>query len=186
MPTVLRASLTGAPAGALIFLPSTVRFTSAIRVVPASRRLSPGRARPGTHPQTKNPRAFARNRGGETPALHEYWLRRALVLERAGPSFQMIFKFLAELFHEGDHRHRGRITQRTECSSQHVFRQILHVVDVFLHAPTRMEPNQRFLQPVCSLAAGNAPSATFVLVKFHRAEREFHDALRVVDDHHAA
>src|ERR1700721_3896151 len=142
MPTVLQASMSSVPPGAVIFLPSTVRFTSAIRAVPAPRRLPPGRPPPDTHPQTKTPRAFARNRAGETPALHEYWLRRALVLERAGPSFQMIFKFLAELFHEGDHRHRGPIPQRTECSSQHVFRQILDVGDVFLHAPTRMAPNQ--------------------------------------------
>ena len=81
--------------------------------------------------------------------------------------------------YERNRRHRRRIAQRTERPTQHVFRQVLNVVDVFLHAAAGMKTHQRLLQPVRALAAGNAPSAALVLVELHRPQRELHDALLV-------
>ena len=49
-----------------------------------------------------------------------------------------------------------------------------------------METDQRFFQPVGAFAARDAPSAAFVLVELHGAQRKFHDAGRVVEHDHAA
>src|SRR6266571_5377939 len=128
MPTFLQASISSVPARAVSFLPSTVRFTSAMGI---------------------NVR-------------------------------------MPELLPERDRRHRSRIAQRTKRPPQHVLRQVLHVVDIFLHAAARMETNQSLLQPIRPFAAGNAPSATFMLVKLHSAQRKFHNALLVVHNNDTA
>ena len=60
-------------------------------------------------------------------------------LIRTRPAFQVRFEFVAELLHDRDGRHRGRIAQRAERSPEHVLRQVLHVVDVFLYARRRRE-----------------------------------------------
>src|SRR6202035_1848226 len=186
MPTVLQASMSSVPPGAVTFLPSTVRFTSAISVVPAFRRRSRGRLAPGVPHQSESGGHPPTIRAGETPALHQNWFRGTGLLVRARPAFQMVFKFLAELFHKRYRGHRGRVTERTKRTAKHVFRQVLHVVDVLLHAATIVEPDQRLLQPIGPFAAGNAPAAALVLVKLHGAQCEFHNALLVVDHHHAA
>src|SRR5665213_2634462 len=85
--------------------------------------------------------------------------------ERARLAVQVILKLLAELFNKGQSGHCRRITQRTEGTAQHVFRQVLDVVNVLRFAKSRVEPRQRFLQPVSALAAWNTPAATLVLVK---------------------
>ena len=61
-------------------------------------------------------------------------LRRAFLLKWARPAVQMIFKLFAELFHESHGGHRGGIAERTECLPQHVLRQVVNVVDVFLRS----------------------------------------------------
>src|ERR1035437_6505149 len=102
MPTVLQASMSSVPAGAVSFLPSTVKFTSAISVAPASRRLSRGRHALAAHLQSKtcghSPALWA----GETPALRKYRFHRAFLLVRARSAFQVIFKLFAELSYESD------------------------------------------------------------------------------------
>src|SRR5437660_7021768 len=188
MPTLLQASMRSVPAGAVTFLPSTVRFTSAISVAPASRRLWRARLAlaPCHHHETL--RAFARKLAGETPALrvHRKLLDHAFLLVRARPAFQVLFELSAELLYECDRRHCCRIAQRAECPSQHVLREVLHVVDVLLQTAASMEPDQSLLQPVRPFAAGDAPPAAFMLIKLHGPQREFHDALRVINDDHAA
>src|SRR3954452_15667932 len=155
MPTLLQASMSSVPDGAVNFLPSTIKFTSAIWL----------KSLVGTHWNFFN---------------------RAFLLVRAWAAFQVVLKFFSEFFYEGDRRHRRGVAQRAEGAAQHVFCEILHVVDIFHHSTAGMKTDERLLQPVRSLAAGNAPSAAFVLIKLHRAECEFHNALRVVHDHHAA
>src|SRR5215475_9475022 len=106
-------------------------------------------------------------------------------LEGAGSAFQVILELFAELFYESNGRHGGGIAQGTKRAAEHVFRQILDVVDVFFQAASGMETRQCLLEPVRAFAAGNAPSATFVLVKLHGAQGELHDAIGVVEDYHA-
>src|SRR5271166_1169879 len=124
MPTVLQASMSSVPAGAVSFLPSTVRVTSAIFVAPASRRLLRGRPALASHQQSETCGHSPAHRAGETPALrvHRNLVHHALFFERARLAFQMIFEFFSELLHEADRWHRGRVAERTEGSSEHVFR----------------------------------------------------------------
>src|SRR5580658_7466946 len=103
--------------------------------------------------------------------------------ERAGFSVQVVFKFLAKLFHKADGGHGRRIAQRAESAAHHVFRQVLNVVDVLGRAEAGMESGNRFLQPVRALAAGNAPAAALVLIEANRAERKFDNAGLVVNDY---
>ncbi len=56
----------------------------------------------------------------------------------------------------------------------------------FATPPPEWKRDQRLLQPVRSFAAGNAPSAAFVLIELHHPQRKLHDALRVVKHDHAA
>src|SRR6201987_5691426 len=158
MPALLQASISSVPAGAVIFLPSTVRETSAMNSfwIPLVRH----------HRKLFHARAF--------------------FLEWARPAIQVIFEFLTELLDERDGRHRRRVAKRAECPAQHVLGKVLNVVDVLLEAAPSMEAGKRLLQPVRSLAAGNAPSTTFVLVELHRAQSEFDDAVCVIEHHNPA
>src|SRR5579864_7956870 len=90
-------------------------------------------------------------------------------------ALDVLLKLRAELFDEAERGHRGRITQWTEGAAHHVLGEILNVVDVLLVATAGVEPRQRLLQPVCSLAAGDAPSATLALVEVDRPQRKFDD-----------
>src|SRR5258708_33334081 len=92
----------------------------------------------------------------------------------------MIFKFLAELFYERNSRHRRGIAQWTEGPTQHVLRQVLHVVDVFLQAAASVKTNEGFLQPVGTFATRDTSLAALRPVKLHGAQSELHDALLVV------
>src|SRR5215831_4855846 len=98
----------------------------------------------------------------------------------------MIFKLFSELLHERNHRHGGGIAERTERASQHVLRKVLHVVDVFLHAPSVVEADQGFLKPVGSFAARDAPTTALVLIELHRAQRKFHYAGALIENDYAA
>src|SRR5581483_4743421 len=152
MPTLLQASISKVPAGAVIFLPSTVRFTS-----------------------------FAASAIKLVIRLRHCWLGHHRLLKWTRPSVQMIFKLLTELLDESHGRHRCGITQRAKCSAQHVFRQVIHVIDVFLYSATIVETDQRLLQPVGTFPAGNAPATALMLIKLHSAQCEFHDAGCVVE-----
>src|SRR5208337_908395 len=123
-------------------------------------------------------------RAGETPALHQY--RFARLLKWARLAIQMIFKFFSELFHERHGGHRCRVSERTECLSQHVLSQVIDVVDVLLQPSTRMEARERLLQPVGAFTAGDAPAATFMLIKLDGAQRELHNAGRIIEHNHPA
>src|SRR5581483_12076476 len=107
-------------------------------------------------------------------------------LKRARVSFQVVFKFLPELFHERDRRHRCRISKRAEGSSEHVFRQVLDIIDVFLDAASGMESLQSLPQPVCPFAARDAPSAALMLIELHGSQGELHDASGLIQNYHAA
>src|SRR4030095_12312849 len=98
----------------------------------------------------------------------------------------MVFKFLAKLLHERDDRHRGRVPQWAERASEHVFCEILNIVDILPHSSAFMESDQCFLEPVSAFAAWDAPSAALVLIELDRAERKFHNAGRVVEYNDAA
>src|SRR5438270_10228354 len=139
MPTDLQASMSRVPDGAVNFLPSTIKFTSAIWL---------------------------------KSLVGQHWnlFNRALLLVRAWPSFQVVLKFFSEFLYEGDRGHRRGVAQRTEGSAQHVLCEILHVVDIFHHTAATMEADERFLEPIGAFAAGNAPSATLMLVELHGAQ----------------
>src|ERR1044071_4216885 len=115
MPTRLHASMSRVPAGAVTLLPSTVMFTSGISV----------RASPGI-----------------SGAMVECGQHRQLLhgggLERAWPSFKVRFKFFPKLLDERDRGHGRGITQRAEGAAQHVFGEVLDVVDVALHSAAGM------------------------------------------------
>src|ERR1039458_5531001 len=75
---------------------------------------------------------------------------------------QMLFKLLAKLLHESQHRHRRRIPQRAKRPAQHIFRKVLNVVDVLSLAEAGVEARQRLLEPVRSLAEWDAPAAALM------------------------
>src|SRR5215472_19303391 len=60
------------------------------------------------------------------------FLYRPLFFIGARSAFQMIFEFFAEFLYERDGRHGGGIAQGAERPAEHVFRQVLHVIDIFL------------------------------------------------------
>src|SRR5580700_11183593 len=124
MPTRLQASISSVPEGAVTFLPSTVSVTSAIFAAPASCRQSVVYVARALSPATAFP-------AGNKVLSRHHRLHRALFFIRARPAFQMILKLFAELFHERDRRHRRRIAQRTERSTQHILGERLHVIDIF-------------------------------------------------------
>src|ERR1019366_2941276 len=55
-----------------------------------------------------------------------------------------------------------------------------------LHPAAGVKSYQRLLDPVRPLTARDTPSTALVLIELHRPQSEFHDALLVVDHHHAA
>src|SRR5262252_3977115 len=121
-------------------------------------------------------------------SLREYrqFLYAAGLLKWTGPSFQVIFKLFSKLFHERHGRHGGCVPERAKRSTQHVLREVVNVVDVFLQTCARVETCQRLLQPVGTFAAGNTPSATLVLIELDGAQRELHHAVRVVEHDRSA
>src|SRR5205807_9165079 len=56
------------------------------------------------------------------------------------------------------------------------------VVDVLAQAAAVVEARERLLEPVCTLAAGNAPATAFMLVKLHDAQRELDHAGLIVEN----
>src|SRR3954452_23599956 len=103
-------------------------------------------------------------------------------IEGARPAFEMCFKFVAPLVHDRHSRDGGGIAERAEGATKHVLRQVLDVINVLFHTRAIVEAGKGFLEPVCTLAAGNAPSAALVLVKLHDAEREFDHACSLIED----
>src|SRR5580704_16032852 len=112
MPTLLQASISSVPAGAVTFLPSTVMFTSAIE----NRRWSLVAGR------SQKPSVVSANdkrRTTNDEHLSHYHLR-SRSLKRARLAVQMIFKFFAKLLHNGNCRHSCGVAQRAKSASQHV------------------------------------------------------------------
>src|SRR5277367_1099615 len=66
--------------------------------------------------------------------LRHYRFRHACFLEGAWLAVQVIFKLFSEFFYECHRRHRGCVSQRAERFSQHVFREVINVIDVFLYS----------------------------------------------------
>src|SRR6266481_4076534 len=172
MPALLQASISKVPAGAVTFLPSTVMFTSAIKSSLVVRRWP------------KIVSVGGVNQRPTTGFLRQHRLRR--FLKRARLAVQMILKLLPKLLDERHGRHGRGITQRAERPAQHVFRQVVHVVDIFFHAAARVKANQCLFQPVRTFAAGDAPAATLVLVKLHGPQSKLEYAGSLVEDDHAA
>src|ERR1700730_4379679 len=190
MPTLLQASISNDPAGAVIFFPSTVRFMSAMifrsaGVSPAVRRASsPGAISNFNSRYNRNSGYPPDERTGEMPVLHQY--RFAHFFKRARLAIQMIFKLFSEFLHERHGGHCCRVSERTECLAQHVFGEIVHIIDVLRYTPARMETNQSFLQPVRAFAARDTPAAALVPVELHRAQRKLDDASIVVEHHYTS
>src|ERR1039458_4163646 len=108
------------------------------------------------------------------PALHEHGSSR--FFKRARLAVQMVFKFFSELLHKRHGGHCGRVSEWTECFPQHVFREVIDVVDIFFQPRAGMEARQRLLQPVGAFAAGDAPAAAFMLIELDGAQGELRDA----------
>src|ERR1700737_4956065 len=152
MPTLLQASIRSVPAGAATFLSSTVMFNRAIGSCGADvpRRLcGQGLAlRLCSHskaatPHCRNLAGTAAYRGGRMLALGHHRLDRSRFLEWARPALQMIFELPPELLDESHGRHGGGVAQRAERPAQHVFRKVVHVVDVFFQTSAGMEAGER-------------------------------------------
>src|ERR1700689_4899593 len=120
MPALRQASMSSVPAGAVSFFPSTVKFTSGI----CSRSIAVLQ------------KSFC--------CLYDGELRHAFFCEWAGVAVQVIFKLLAKLLDESDGRHRGCIAERAECAAEHVFREVLDVIDVGFGAEAGVETGERF------------------------------------------
>src|ERR1700761_81531 len=95
------------------------------------------------------------------------------------------FELAAELLEESDHRHGCCIAEGTEGTAQHVVCEVAHVIDVFHRAVALVEAGHRLLEPVCALAAGDAPAAAFVLIELDGAERELDDRDCLVEHYDA-
>src|SRR5580658_1911812 len=98
----------------------------------------------------------------------------------------VILKLVAELCHESDDRHRCRVAKRAEGASKHVLGQILNVVDIFDLAAAGVDAANRLFEPVCALAAGDAPTAALVLIELDRPQRKLDHAHRLVENDDAA
>src|SRR5439155_7778886 len=92
------------------------------------------------------------------------------------PSLKVILELLPEFFDKCHSRHRCGIAQRAKCPSQHVFRKVIHVVDIFFKPSAGMEANQSFLQPIGSFTTRDAPATTFMLIKLHGPQGKLYDA----------
>src|SRR5258708_9697663 len=138
MPTLLQASISSDPAGAEIFFPSTVRFTSAMifrsaGVSPAVRRASrPAALSNFKSRYNRNNRYSPAYRAGETPALRHY--RFPSLLKRARLSIQVIFKLFSELLHERHGGHSRRISQRQNVFPN-IFSEREYILSIFFFTP---------------------------------------------------
>src|ERR1700760_2486592 len=94
----------------------------------------------------------------------------------------VVFKLFAELLDEGDGRHGCCVAEWAEGAAQHVFGEILNVVDVLLIASTVLDAGEGLLDPVCALATGNAPATGFMLVERGSAQGEFDDGDGLVEE----
>src|SRR5438477_3285854 len=121
MPTLLQASNSSVPAGAVTFLRSTVMFTSGIVCQFGKLFWS---------------------------SQHRQLIHYEVFLQGTRPAFQLVLEFLSKLFNNGNRRHGCGIAQRTEGAPRHVFRQVLNVVDVLLHAAPSMRAHPRFSRPL--------------------------------------
>src|SRR5665213_3860687 len=99
---------------------------------------------------------------------------------------QVVLKLFAELLNKSDGRHSRCVAERAKGATQHVFRQVLNVVDIFCFAKSGVKARQRFLEPVSAFAARYAPAATLMLIKADSTQCEFHHAGLVVDHDNAA
>src|ERR1700679_1789851 len=106
--------------------------------------------------------------------------------ERTGLAVQVVLKLFAELLYEGYRRHRRRIAKRAKRPAEHVFSQVLNVVDVLGNTKAGVKTCERFLEPVRAFAARDAPAATFVLIETDGTQRELDDTGLVIDNHDAA
>src|SRR5262245_11390811 len=98
----------------------------------------------------------------------------------------MRLKFAAPFIDNRHGRNRRGIAQRAESPAKHVLRQVLYACEVLAQAAAVVEARKRLFEPVSTLAAWNAPAATFVLVELHHAEGKLDHAGGVVKDHDAA
>src|ERR1700674_2696732 len=57
----------------------------------------------------------------------------------AGTAVQMCFKIFAEFLYEADDRHSRCIAERAKGSAQHVFGEVLHVLDILCHSSPGVE-----------------------------------------------
>src|SRR5580698_8034055 len=88
-------------------------------------------------------------------------------------AFNIVFKLFAELLDEGDRWHSSRVAERAEGAAQHVFCQVLNIIDVFFIAAAVVDAGEGLLDPVRALATRNTPAAGFVLIKSNRAKSKF-------------
>src|SRR4051794_35446807 len=86
-------------------------------------------------------------------------------------TFDVILKFFPELLYKSQSRHRRSIAQWAERTPHHVLGEILYVVDILLLPAVEIHTRQGLLDPVRTLAAGNTPSAAFMLVELDRPQR---------------
>src|ERR1700761_1950690 len=80
-------------------------------------------------------------------------------------ALEILLELRAELLYKAVRGHGGLVAQRVERAAQHVFGQVLNVVDVLLVAAAGMKTRERLLQPVRALATRNAPATALVLVE---------------------
>src|SRR5579864_4084826 len=117
MPTALQASINKVPAGATICLPSTVIVTFFTSAISNS--------------------TFSRN--------HWQLFHTALCFKGASTSLQVCFELVAPFIHDRHRWNSCRVAQRTECSSEHVLRQVFDVIDVLLQPTAIVEASKSFL-----------------------------------------
>src|SRR5258708_39802941 len=107
-------------------------------------------------------------------------------IKRTRPSLKVRLELASPLVHDRYGGDGGGVAQWAESSPQHVLREVPDVVDVLLQSCSGVEAGQRLLEPVRPFAAWDAPSAAFVLVELHDAQREFHHAGLLVEHDDAA
>src|ERR1700761_8219832 len=140
-----QASISRVPAGAVSFLPSTVKVTSAMVYCPFRRgsrveiRGCPLKPKSGSHGALR------------VLLLISSGIGQGLLMEvGVGARFavEMVFEFVAELVHESDGRHGRCVSQGTEGPAQHVLRQVTNVVDILGDAGSGVETGEGLLQPI--------------------------------------
>src|SRR6267142_1752960 len=88
-------------------------------------------------------------------------------IKRTRTSLKVRLELASPLVHDRHRWDSGGVAQRAERAAQHVLREVLNVVDIFLQPRPGVEAGQRLLEPVRPFAAGDTPSAAFVLVELH-------------------